>query len=67
MTYPGIEMKKKSISVIIPVYNEVESLPQLIKQLIESMASYNNWEVLFIDDGYTIVDDYSGKSKEPLL
>ncbi len=53
MTYPGIEMKKKSISVIIPVYNEVESLPQLIKQLIKSMASYNNWEVLFIDDGST--------------
>ena len=40
-----------NISVVIPVYNEKESLPILVKELEENLASYNLWEVLFIDDG----------------
>jgi len=40
-----------NISVIIPVYNEKESLPILVKELEENLASYNLWEVIFIDDG----------------
>lgn len=42
-----------NISIIIPVYNEVESLPKLHQALIDvldSNPSYN-WEVIFVDDG----------------
>ena len=50
------------ISVVIPVFNELNSLPQLIDELKENLKkSYNNWEVIFIDDGS------SDKSNEWLL
>ena len=43
----------KSITIIIPAYNEEESLPYLIeriKKLIDSINKYN-FEILFINDG----------------
>lgn len=43
----------KTISIIIPAYNEEESLPILFSRvdaLIDSITSYN-FEVLFVDDG----------------
>lgn len=43
----------KTISIIIPAYNEEESLPILFKRvdaLIDSITTYN-FEVLFVDDG----------------
>ena len=40
-----------NLSVIIPVYNEVESLPNLKKELIANLINYNEWEVIFVDDG----------------
>ena len=43
----------KSISVIIPVYNEHESLNELIDSLKTVLSKYNIWEVLFVDDGST--------------
>ena len=47
-------MKKlKTITIIIPAYNEEESLPYLIeriKKLIDSINKYN-FEILFINDG----------------
>jgi len=43
----------KSISVIIPVYNEFGSLPELIVQLKSALKPYENREVVFIDDGST--------------
>jgi len=39
-----------TISVIIPVYNEVESLEQLYKELRTELKGYD-YELLFIDDG----------------
>ncbi len=41
----------KSISVIIPVYNEVESLRKLHNELSSVLTGNNNYELLFIDDG----------------
>jgi glycosyltransferase involved in cell wall biosynthesis len=38
------------ISVIVPVYNEVESLEQLYKELKVELREYD-YELLFIDDG----------------
>tara|TARA_A100001037_G_scaffold249152_1_gene231775 strand:- start:2344 stop:3273 length:930 start_codon:yes stop_codon:yes gene_type:complete len=40
-----------NVSVIIPVFNEKESLPDLVLELNSSLASYNTWEVIFVDDG----------------
>lgn len=42
-----------NISVVIPVYNEVESLPRLHKALQDSLNPLQdvNWEVVYVDDG----------------
>ena len=44
---------KKSISVVIPTYNEQESLTELVGILKDVLKSHELWEVLFIDDGST--------------
>ena len=43
----------KKISIIIPAYNEEESLPLLydrLKKLMENMKNYE-FEILFVNDG----------------
>ena len=42
-----------NVSVVIPVLNEVDSLGQLTKELANNLKGYDNWEVIFIDDGST--------------
>ncbi|MFC1550236.1 glycosyltransferase family 2 protein [Candidatus Neomarinimicrobiota bacterium] len=44
-------MLKKSISIVIPIYNEKESLPELVSQITTALSNILNWEVVFIDDG----------------
>ncbi len=39
------------VTVIIPVFNEKESLQDLFKELKINLSSYEKWEVIFIDDG----------------
>ena len=41
------------ISVIIPVFNEIGSLPELMDQLRKVLHIYKKWEILFVDDGST--------------
>jgi len=41
----------KSLSVIIPTYNEKESLTELIELLKDVLKAQDQWEVLFVDDG----------------
>jgi len=42
----------RSVSVVVPVFNEAESVPQLYQQLREvADASPQQWEFLFVDDG----------------
>ena len=43
----------KSISVIIPTYNEQGSLAELVESLKDVLKSQKEWEVLFVDDGST--------------
>jgi len=44
----------KMISVVIPVYNEVEPLRPLTEELLETMRDLGrDFEVLFVDDGST--------------
>jgi len=40
-----------SLSIVIPVFNEKESLPDLIKQLEKILTNIPLYEVIFIDDG----------------
>ena len=39
------------ISVVIPVYNEVDSLEQLYNELSEVLSGYNSYQIIFVDDG----------------
>lgn len=41
------------ISVVIPLYNEEESLPELTKAIEASLANTYSFEIIFIDDGST--------------
>lgn len=43
-------MKTELISVIIPVFNEEQSLPSLFKRLFPVMKAYE-YEIIFINDG----------------
>ncbi len=40
-----------NISVVIPIFNEIESLPELKRQLLDNLQSFEKWEIIFIDDG----------------
>lgn len=41
------------ISIVVPVYNEAESLPFFYKELVSSLKSRTDFEIIFIDDGST--------------
>ena len=44
---------KKKVTILIPCYNEQESLPHLYEALCNLMTenSQYDWELLFINDG----------------
>ena len=45
-------MASPEISIVIPVYNEEESLPQLFKELYPVMENlHRSFEIIFINDG----------------
>ncbi|PJF45185.1 MAG: glycosyltransferase [Phototrophicales bacterium] len=40
------------LSLVIPVYNEVESLPHLYTKLVQQLEALGKtWEIIFVDDG----------------
>lgn len=44
--------KKIDISIVIPLYNEEKSLPELHERLVRILGSLKEtWEIIFIDDG----------------
>ncbi len=43
-----------SLSIVIPVLNEVESVPELYREIVAGVAPLNlPWELIFVDDGST--------------
>lgn len=47
-----MEPKKKLVSIIIPCFNEEESLPKLYEQLDQVLTTIDDdYEILFVDDG----------------
>lgn len=43
----------KSLSIIIPIFNEAESLPSLFKELKSEFGSSSSVEIVFVNDGST--------------
>ena len=39
------------LSIVIPVYNELEALPALLSTLRKVLANLHSYEVIFVDDG----------------
>lgn len=62
-------MKKEfKVSVIIPAYNEAQSIEELLKQLIPVLKKYPSYEVIFINDGSVdqtqeVIEQASKKNK----
>ncbi|MEO1621813.1 MAG: glycosyltransferase family 2 protein [Cyanobacteria bacterium J06632_3] len=43
-----------SLSIVIPIYNEVETLPHLVEQVEQGVADYpGRFEIICVDDGST--------------
>ena len=61
------------ISIVIPVFNEHESITDLYLEICETISLYNDWEIIFIDDGSSdgsaeiIIDIASKDSKVKLI
>lgn len=63
-------MKKKALSIIIPVYNVEAYLEQCVKSILDQ--STPEVEVILVDDGSTddsgkLCDKFAAQSKELLL
>ena len=39
------------LSIVIPAYNEEESIPELIASINDAVSSYILYEIIIIDDG----------------
>lgn len=56
------------ISVIVPLYNEDESLPELHDWIVKVMAANNySYEIVFVDDGskdksWKVIESLSAKN-----
>lgn len=45
-------MKKKRLSIVVPVYNEEDNLQHFYEAVRKAMAGQNlDWEIIFVDDG----------------
>ena len=61
------------ISIVIPLFNEHESILDLYSEICNAISSYNDWEIIFIDDGSSdgsaekIIDIASKDSKVKLI
>ena len=51
------------ISVVIPLYNEAESLPELEAWIERVMKEHNfTYEIIFVNDGRTLVSERSNSA-----
>ena len=44
-------MKKSTIAIVIPVFNEEECVRELYVQIKDSLKGASEYEIIFIDDG----------------
>ena len=51
---PSSQQQSPDISIVVPIYNEVESLPHLIEAIAKTLTDNQlNYEIICIDDGST--------------
>ncbi len=44
--------KEINVSIVIPIFNEEESIPQLVQEILLTMRSYNkSFEIILVNDG----------------
>ena len=42
---------ERNISIIVPMYNEADSIEILHKRIVEAVAWQYKYEIIFVDDG----------------
>ncbi len=47
----NIRNLQTDISIVIPVYNEEESLPELKQAIVQALENKYSFEIIFVDDG----------------
>ncbi|KKP59949.1 MAG: Glycosyl transferase family 2 [Candidatus Gottesmanbacteria bacterium GW2011_GWA1_34_13] len=62
---------KKLISIVIPVYNEEEGLPELLKRILKFIKSFSiySFEIIFVENGstdksYVVLSQYAHRNKQ---
>jgi len=51
---PRVKLLRLSITIVVPVFNEVQSVPKLHAGISKAMqTTRQDWEVVFVDDGST--------------
>jgi glycosyltransferase involved in cell wall biosynthesis len=51
---PAVKPSQLSVTIVVPVYNEVHSVPKLHAQISKAMQpTRQRWELVFVDDGST--------------
>ena len=69
MTSPSADNKNPTISLVVPVHNEADSLPELVRRCTETLGKIDvtDFELIVVDDGSTdntwrvvcqLVEDY---------
>ena len=43
----------KKVTVIVPMFNEEQSIEPLVKEIVSECSLFVDWEIIFIDDGST--------------
>jgi polyisoprenyl-phosphate glycosyltransferase len=59
---------RKSLSVVVPVFNEEECIEVFYNELVSSLSAYSKWELIFVDDGsydrsWTILKKIASKDR----
>jgi len=44
-------MKDKSFSIVVPIFNEEENIVELVNETLDSLKSFNSFEIIIINDG----------------
>ena len=61
------------VSIVIPLFNENESISDLYSEICDALSSFDNCEIIFIDDGSSdgskekIIDVISKDSRSSLI
>lgn len=49
--FPRTMSHQPTLSIVVPLYNEEESLPPLVEAVRSALSDYDGWELVLVDDG----------------